>query len=90
MEGNQESLKIGTYHSVDELDVTGALRVAVSRSVLGTRLVGWELGQTTVGVHLGEVESTVKTARRLETSTSKVNSWLRTLNSSYSVSLAMR
>ena len=57
--------EILTYHSVNELDVTRALRVAVSSSVLGTSLVSWELGQATVGVHLGEVESTVQTARKV-------------------------
>jgi hypothetical protein len=40
----------------------GALRIAVSGSVLGTSLVGGVLGQTTIGIHLGEVDGTVETA----------------------------
>jgi hypothetical protein len=50
--------------SVDELDVVGALGVAVSGSILGTGLVV-ALVDTTVGGHLDEVESTVQTARQL-------------------------
>lgn len=42
-----------------------ALRVTVSSTVLSTSLVGGELGQTTVLVHLGEVECTVETAREV-------------------------
>jgi len=51
-----------TYHAVNELEITGALRVAVSSSVLGTRLVGGVLGHATIKVHLGEVDGTVQTA----------------------------
>lgn len=50
--------------TVDELDVVGALRIAVTSSVLGTGLVV-ALVQATVGSHLDEVESTVQTARKL-------------------------
>lgn len=48
-----------TYQAVDELEVTGALAVAVSRSVLGTSSVGGVLGHATVGVHGNKVHSTV-------------------------------
>jgi len=48
--------------AVDELDVSGALAVAVTRAVLGAGLVGGKLGQATVLVHLGEVDSTVQAA----------------------------
>jgi len=51
--------------SIDELDVTRTLRVAVAGTIFGTSLVGGELGHTTIGVHLGEVEGTVKTAREV-------------------------
>jgi len=51
--------------SSDELEVSGALRVAVASSVLGTSLVVGVLARTTVGVHLGEVESAVETAGEL-------------------------
>lgn len=58
------SLKVGvvTYNTVDELDIAGALRVAVSGTVLGTSLVGRELRQTTVEVHGDEVKSAVQAA----------------------------
>ena len=51
-----------SYLAVDELDVLGALRVAVASTVLGTSLVVRELGQTTVRVHLAEVERAVEAA----------------------------
>jgi predicted ABC-type sugar transport system permease subunit len=41
------------------------LRITVASSVLGTSLVGGEFGHTTIGVHLGEVEGTVETAREV-------------------------
>jgi len=56
---------MSTYHTVDELDVAWALRVAVASSVLGTGLVGWESGETTIGVHLGEVKGAVQTAGKV-------------------------
>ena len=43
----------------------GALSVAVASSVFGTGLVSRETGETTICVHLGEVESTVETAREV-------------------------
>ena len=59
-------MRVGvTYDTVDELDVPGALGVAVTRSVLGTSLVGGEARHATIGVHGGEVESTVETAGEL-------------------------
>lgn len=48
--------------AVDELDVVGALGVAVTSSVLSTGLVV-SLVEATVGSHLNEVQSTVQTAR---------------------------
>lgn len=51
-----------TYNTVDELDVTGALRVAVARTELGTSLVGGEPGHTAILVHSAEVERAVETA----------------------------
>lgn len=42
-----------------------ALRVAVSSSVLGTSLVGGEARHATISVHLGEVDGTVKAARKV-------------------------
>ena len=51
-----------TYLAVDELDIPGALRVAVSRTVLGSGLVVGVLGHATILVHGGEVEGAVETA----------------------------
>lgn len=52
----------GTYHSVDELEVTRALRVAVSSTILGSSGVGRVLGHATIGVHGDEVQRTVEAA----------------------------
>ena len=52
------------YLTVDELDVLGALRVAVTGTVLGTSLVVSELAGTTIGVHLNQVDCTVETTRK--------------------------
>jgi len=54
-----------TYHAVDEFDIAGALGVAVTSSILGTSLVGGESGETTISVHLGEVEGAIETARKV-------------------------
>jgi len=52
--------------SIDKLDVSGALRVAITRSILGSGLVSpTRFSNTTVGVHLGEVESAIETTREL-------------------------
>jgi hypothetical protein len=48
--------------SVDKLDVVGALCIAVSGSVFGTSLVAGILGKTSIGIHFGEVKSTIDTA----------------------------
>jgi len=56
---------IQTYLSVDELHVSGALRIAVASTVLGTSLVGGETGHATVCVHGREVDGTVETTREL-------------------------
>lgn len=53
------------YLSVNELDISGALRITVTSSVLSTGFVIGVLGRTTIGVHGGEVESAVQTARKL-------------------------
>lgn len=52
----------GTYKTVNELQVSWALAVAVSGSVLGTGLVARILGHATIGVHGNEVQSTVQAA----------------------------
>ena len=56
---------VNAYLSINELQVTRALRVAVTGTVLGTCLVVGELGHATIGVHLDEVEGTVETAREV-------------------------
>jgi hypothetical protein len=43
----------------------GALRVAVTSSVLGSGRVSWETTRTTIGIHLRKVECTVKTTGKL-------------------------
>jgi len=58
--GGVPSLNVGL--SVDELDVVGALGIAVTGSELGTGLVV-ALADATVCGHLDEVECTVQTAR---------------------------
>jgi len=60
--GGVPSLDVGL--AVDELDVVGALRIAVTGSVLGTGLVV-ALVHATISGHLDEVQSTVQTARQL-------------------------
>lgn len=54
-----------SHLSVDELEITGALRVAVTGTIRGTSLVVGVFGHTTVGVHLGEVKCAVQTARQV-------------------------
>ena len=54
-----------TCLSVNELDIFGTLRVAVTSTVLGTSLVVGVLGHTTIGIHLGQVESAIETARKV-------------------------
>lgn len=51
-----------TYLALDKLDVTRALRVAVTGSVCGTGGVAREARNTSVEIHAHKVESTVKTA----------------------------
>lgn len=53
------------YLAVDELDIVGALRIAVSGSVLGTSLVVGVLCFTTIRIHLDKVHGTVKTTGEL-------------------------
>jgi len=59
--GSGPALNVG--FAVDELDVLGALSVAVSSTVLGTGLVGG--GKTTICGHGHEVEGAVETASNL-------------------------
>jgi hypothetical protein len=61
----RDQRSISTHLSVDVLDVTGALRVAVASTELGTSLVGGVLGLSTILVHLDEVESTIEATRKL-------------------------
>lgn len=58
--GRRPALDVGL--AVNELEVAGALGVAVSGAVLGAGLVGGELGDTTVRVHGDEVEGAVQAA----------------------------
>lgn len=58
-----ENVKI--YLSVDELHVVWALSITVSGTVTSTSLVAWVLGLSTICVHLGEVKSTVDSARKV-------------------------
>lgn len=51
--------------TVDELEITGALRVAVSSTVFRTSLVVREPGDSAVRVHLREVDSAVQAARKV-------------------------
>lgn len=51
--------------AVDELEVTGALGVAVASAVRCTSLVARVLGHAAVGVHGNKVEGTVQTARQV-------------------------
>lgn len=51
-----------THLSGDELEVSRALSITVTGTKLGTSLVGWVLGKTTIGVHLDKVQGTVDTA----------------------------
>lgn len=47
--------------TVDELEITRALAVTVTSSILGTGLVGGVLGHATIGIHVHKVEGTVET-----------------------------
>ena len=51
-----------TYLAVDELQITGALGIAVAGSVLGTGLVGRVLGHSTVGIHGDKIQGSVQAA----------------------------
>lgn len=50
-----------TYLAVDELQISRALRVTVTSTVLSAGLVILVLGETTIGIHGDEVQSTVQT-----------------------------
>lgn len=58
--GGGPALNVGD--TVDELEITGALSVAVTGAVLGTSLVVGVLGLSTIKIHGDEVEGAVKTA----------------------------
>lgn len=51
-----------TYLAVDELQITGALAVAVSSSVLGSSRVGGVLGHAAISVHGDKVHGAIETA----------------------------
>ena len=51
-----------THLSANEFEITWALGITVTSSVLGTSFVVGLLGQSTVGVHSTEVEGTVQSA----------------------------
>lgn len=53
------------YLAVDELEIPGALRVAVTSAVLRASLVARVLLQTTICVHGYEVECTIEATRQL-------------------------
>lgn len=57
--------RLNVYLSVDELHVVWALSITVSCTVTGTSLVAWVLGLSSVGIHLGEVKSSVESARKV-------------------------
>lgn len=57
------SLRVGL--SINKLDVSWALSITVSSSVISTGVVSRELVESTVMWHLGEVESSVDTAWQL-------------------------
>jgi hypothetical protein len=53
---------LATYLSIDELQISGTLRITVSGSILGTGLVGGVLLHTAICVHGHEVQSTIESA----------------------------
>lgn len=53
---------ITTHLAVDELQITRALRVTVTSSVLGTCLVAIVLSQATIGIHGDKVQSSIESA----------------------------
>jgi len=59
------NLEFWTYLTVDELQITWALRIAVSNTILGTSLVARVFGHSTVLVHGDEVKGAVETARKV-------------------------
>ena len=64
-----DSLKISefgeTHFSVDELHVVWTLSITISGTVAGTSFVARVLGLSSVGIHLGEVESSVDSAGKI-------------------------
>jgi len=56
---------LGVSLSIDELDISGALRVTITSSIFGTSLVGGELARTSISIHGHKVESTVHTTGKL-------------------------
>lgn len=59
--------RVGSTHlAVDELDVFGALGITVSGSILGSSSVAAaRLGDTSIGVHLDEVERSIESTGEL-------------------------
>ena len=54
-----------SYLAVDELDILGALRITVSCSILSSCLVGGIFGQSSISIHLGEVQGTVEATGKI-------------------------
>lgn len=63
--GGGWSPSLNVSSTTDELHVVWALSIAVTSTVLGTGLVGWVLGLTTILVHFNEVQGSVDTARHV-------------------------
>ena len=59
-EGKSES-----YLTVDELQITWALRITVSNAILGTSFISGVSGHSTIGIHGHEVKRAIKTARKI-------------------------
>ena len=54
-----------SYLAVDKLEITGALRITVSNTILGTSLVSGESGHSTIRIHGHEVKRAIETARKI-------------------------
>jgi len=57
------SLRVGL--TIDKLDVSWALGIAISSSIVGSSVVSRELRKSTISWHLGEVKSSIETTWQL-------------------------